>query len=136
MCSSRNSYGYSRPTLRPHHFELLLVYLFKSNSSGSIHLKPLIWRTLHKRINYSRLIINMLLFLFWIIEFQMLIVGFSISIRNTKISTTWTFFKWYVHVRIWIKFGFHFCQITFPNLKLVRSNNDLDIIHNSLSYYF
>ena len=46
MYNSRKSLGYSRSTSRTHPLELLLVYLFKSNSLGSIHLNPLVGRNL------------------------------------------------------------------------------------------
>ena len=42
LYNSRKSVGYSRSTLITHPFELLLVYLLKSNCSGSIYLNPLV----------------------------------------------------------------------------------------------
>ena len=42
----RNSLGYSRSASRKHPLKLLPVYLFKSNSLGSIHLNPLVGRNL------------------------------------------------------------------------------------------
>ena len=41
-----NFLGYSRSTSRTHPFEVFLVYLFKSNTLGFIHLNPLVGRNI------------------------------------------------------------------------------------------
>ena len=46
LCNSGKSLGYSRLTSRTHPLEVLLVYLFKFISFGSIHLKPFVRRNL------------------------------------------------------------------------------------------
>ena len=51
------SFRYSGLTSRTHPFEILLIYLLKSNSLGSIHLNTLVGKKLdnHNHKNYSRL---------------------------------------------------------------------------------
>ena len=59
------------------------------------------------------------------------------SRRNIRNFTSCTFFKEYVHVRIWIKFMLNYCHFKHlhPNLDLVGSNNGLNITRNFLFYY-
>ena len=45
-------------------------------------------------------------FLFWVLRFKIFVIGFTVSVRNITNSASRTFFKEYVHVRIWCKFEF------------------------------
>ena len=66
-------------------------------------------------------------FLIKIIKFSIIVLGLTISLRNSQNSTFHAFFKEQALSIIWNKFKF--------KLRLVYSNNESGIIHNSLSYY-
>ena len=75
--------------------------------------------------------------MFCVIRFLILIAETLEVLEMCKNSrTSHTFFKEYIHVRIWSKFNHSFYHIKHPNLNLVHSNNDLNITRNSLSYCF
>ena len=52
-CNSHNSLEYSVSTSRANAFELLLVYFFKSNSLGSMHLDLFVGRNLDFELLYE-----------------------------------------------------------------------------------
>ena len=69
MCNSCNSLGHSRSTSKTQPFKLLLLFLFESNSLGSIHLNPLAGRNLEIAETYrlfeSKCILSFDFFLFY-----------------------------------------------------------------------